>query len=150
MVLTISMRAPRVNATRASGAQLEKSLLARCSMELHLIYYHTCKHLLANHFIESALQFAGERSGESCHKLALAKPLSANELHPGNVSSAWGNRTPVILPQSLSDLWHGGWRVLREVGHAGQGHTQCWDVLPSHHLQPREATPASLYLILHF
>lgn len=78
-ILTISMRAPRVNATRTAGqalsvAQLEKSLLARYSSELHLIYYRTCKHLFANHFIESALQLAGERSSESCHKLALAIP----------------------------------------------------------------------------
>ena len=102
-VLTISMHVPRVNAIRMVGqalsvAQLEKSLLARYSLELCLIYYHTCEHLFANHFIESALQFAGDRSSESCHKLALAKPLSANELHPGNVSFAWGNCTPIILP----------------------------------------------------
>lgn len=77
-VLTISMCAPRVNATRTVGqglsmTELEKPLLARYSLELHLIYYHTCKHLFANRFMESVLQSAGERSSESCHKLALAK-----------------------------------------------------------------------------
>lgn len=102
-VLTISTCAPRVNATRTVGqglsvTELEKFLLARYSLELHLIYYHTCKRLFANRSVESVLQSAGERSSESCRKLALAKPLSANELHPGNVSFAWGNCTPIMLP----------------------------------------------------
>lgn len=127
-VLTISTCAPRVNATRTVGqgqsvTELEKFLLARYSLELHLIYYHTCKRLFANRSVESVLQSAGERSSESCRKLALAKPLSANELHPGNVSFAWGNCTPIMLPWKLvrSLAW---WLVSVEgSGTHGTGHT---------------------------
>lgn len=113
-----------VNATRTgqalSVAQSEKSFFAKYSLELHWIYHPTCEHLFANRFTESVLWFAGEQSSESRHKLALAKPPCANELHPGNVFSAWGNCTPAILPCSLSEPLCAGWEC---QGPCGTGHT---------------------------
>lgn len=91
------------NATRTGQAQSEKSFFAKCSLELHWIYHPTCEHLFANHFTEFVLGFAGEQSSESQHKLAPAKPLHAEELHPGNVSCA-----PAILPCSWPDPWCAG------------------------------------------
>lgn len=150
MDLTISMCAPgRMPQGQAlSVVQSEKSFFAKYSLELHWIYYPTCEHLFVNHFTKLVLWFAGEQSSESQHKLALAEPLHANELHPGNVSSAWGNCTPATLPCSLSDPWCAG----RECGGpCGTGHS--WaelEVLPKCHLQCREETPASLRLVWHF
>lgn len=131
---TISMCAPRgmLLGQALSVAQPEKPFFAEYSLELGWISHPTCEHLFANHSTESVLWFAGEQSSESQHKLALAEPLHANELHPGNVCSAWGSCTPAILPCSLSDPWWAG----RECGGpCGTGHS--WaelQVLPKCHL----------------
>lgn len=50
MVLNISMCVPKMNATRTVDqalpvARLEKSLLAGCTLELHLMYYRTFSYL---------------------------------------------------------------------------------------------------------
>jgi len=151
MVFIISTRAPRVNVIGTAGqalseAQLEKSLLARYSLEICLIYYHTCKHLFVNCFIEAVLQSAGEQGSESCSELALAKPLSANELHPGNISFAWGTTPQSFFPEACQIL--GTVASVERGGTVGQITLgQCWDVLLGWHLQRREATPASLHLI---
>lgn len=88
--------------------------------ELHSVYHCTCKHVFANHFVESGLQCAERRSSELCHKLALVKFLCVHELHLGHVSFTWGKHTSYVPLQKQSSWgWWLGNSWVGCVGHTG-------------------------------